>query len=414
MGKRVVITGLGCINGLGQNYHDVWNSLIEGKSGISHAESIDLSGLPVSLAGEVKNFSIDEDLLNEREAPRYDRYLHFALQAGKEAMINSGLLNDPTAYRPENMGSILGVGIGGFPMIEMTHKIFLEKGVRRISPFFIPGIIPNMASGLLSIKYNLKGINYSISSACASAAHAIGQSYDEIKSGRHDVMLTGGAEAAIGNLAYGGFIAMKALSKHNADPTKASRPFDINRDGFVMGEGAGILILEDYEKAKTRGANIIAEICGMGATSDAYHITAPQPEGLGAVSCMKKCLESSKLDPTAIGYINAHGTSTPLGDIAETRAIRETFGRHANNLFVSSTKSMTGHLLGAAGGVESVFCALALKNGILPPTINLDNQDPECDLDYVANQAKKYDFEYALNNSFGFGGTNASLILKKI
>ncbi len=410
MSNRVAITGMGIICGLGHNLKEVWPRIVEGKSGISKVEHRNIEKLAVQIAGEVKNFEIAEDLLEAKEAPRYDRFLHFALHSAKEALADSGVLD--AGYDAHRMGTILGVGMGGFPMIEDTSETFLGRGPRRISPFFIPGIIPNMAPGLISIKWGLKGVNYSVSSACASAAHSISASAFEIMAGRQDVMVTGGAEAVVTNLPMGGFINMKALSK-TEDPQKASRPFDTGRNGFVMGEGAGVLILENYDKAKARGAKIYAEVVGHGTSSDAHHITAPHPEGEGAYRCMKMCVESAGITPDKVGYVNAHGTSTPLGDLGETKAVKKTFGDHSKDMFVSSTKSMTGHLLGAAGGIETIFCAMALHEGILPPTINLDDQDPECDLDYVANEAKKVQVEYALNNSFGFGGTNSSLLLKR-
>jgi len=412
MVNRVAITGIGIICGVGQNKKEVWKNILEGKSGISNIEQFDTKDIPIKIAGEVKNFKLSEEVLAAKEHDRYDRFIHFAMHATMEAMQDAKLL-DTTHYKQERMGAIMGVGIGGFPEMERTHKIFLEKGARRVSPFFIPSMIPNMASGLASIRFNLKGLNYTVSSACASAAHAITAASYEIMFGRQDVMVAGGAESVLSSVPISGFASMKALSKRNEEPHRASRPFDIDRDGFVMGEGAGIIILENLEKAKARGATIYAEIVGHGATSDAHHITAPHPEGEGACRCMQMSLETAGITPDQVGYVNAHGTSTPLGDLGETNAIKKTFGAHAKNLFVSSTKSMTGHLLGASGGIETIFCALALHEGILPPTINLENQDPACDLDYVANKPKKIQVDYALNNSFGFGGTNSSLILKR-
>ncbi|MAF77955.1 MAG: beta-ketoacyl-[acyl-carrier-protein] synthase II [Halobacteriovoraceae bacterium] len=412
--RRVAITGMGITCGLGHNLNEVWNNVIEGKPGISHIEQIDTENLAVKIAGEVKNFQLSNDLLPEKEHARYDRFIHFALHCTDEALKHAGLSKeDWKGYEAEKVGCILGVGMGGFPIIEEQHNTFLERGPRRVSPFFIPAIIPNMASGLVSIQQGLKGINYTVASACASAAHAIGTAADEIMLGRQDVMITGGAESVISDMTITGFANMKALSKRNDDPAASSRPFDTGRDGFVMGEGAGVLILEDYDKAVARGATIYAEVVGHGSSSDAYHITAPHPEGLGASQCMKASLAMANIKPEEIGYINAHGTSTPLGDIGETGAIKKTFGDHAYNLHVSSTKSMTGHLLGAAGGIETIFCAMALHTQTLPPTINLEDQDPNCDLNYVPNQSISKKVDYALNNSFGFGGTNCSLILKK-
>lgn len=410
--NRVAVTGIGAICGLGNDINTIWANALEGKSGVSNIEHTpNIATLPVQFGGEVKNFTIAEHLLPAKEASRYDKFIHFAMHSTEEALKQAGLLNN-SAYSPERMGSIMGVGMGGFPIIEETYKTYMEKGSRRVSPFFIPGIIPNMAPGLATILYNLKGVNYSVSSACASAGHALSAAAFEIMLGRQDVMITGGTESVLADLTISGFANMKALSKRADAPQKASRPWDKDRDGFVLGEGAGIIILENLEKAKARGATILAEVVGHGSTSDAFHITAPQEEGEGASRCILQALEQAGIAPEAVGYINAHGTSTPLGDIAETKAIKRSFGAHAYKLNVSSTKSMTGHLLGAAGGLESIFCILALKNGVIPPTINLDNQDPECDLNYTANVAQKIQVEYALNNSFGFGGTNSSLIFK--
>ena len=412
--KRVAITGIGITCGLGHNLKEVWGNAIEGKPGVSLIETINTEKLPVKIAGEIKDFQLSEEILPLKEQPRFDRFIHLGLHCTDEAVKDAGFSRgDWGNYDPSKVGCILGVGMGGFPFIETGYKAYLEKGPRRISPFYIPSLIPNMASGLISINYNLKGINYTVASACASAAHAIGTSVMEIQSGRHDVVITGGTESVITETPIVGFANMKALSRRNDEPSKASRPFDTDRDGFVMGEGAGILILEDYEKAQARGAKIYAEVVGHGSSSDAYHITAPHPEGLGAMECMKNSISMAAINPEKIGYINAHGTSTPLGDVGETNAIKKTFGDHAYNLHVSSTKSMTGHLLGAAGGVETIFCAMALHTGNLPPTINLDNQDPKCDLNYVPNKAISAQVDYALNNSFGFGGTNCSLILKR-
>lgn len=412
--RRVAITGMGSICGLGLNLKEVWSGILEGRPGISKIENIDTSALGVHIAGEVKNFKLSEEILPEKEWSRYDTFIHYALAASHEALHHAGLMDGKNGgYDAHNIGAIMGVGMGGFPEIEKTAKTFFEKGARRISPFFIPGIIPNMATGLVTLQFGFKGLNYTISSACASAAHAISAAAYEIMMGRQDVMVTGGSESVVTSLPLSGFNNMKALSKRNDDPAKASRPFDVDRDGFVMGEGAGILILEDLEKAVARGATIYAEVVGHGATSDAYHITAPHPEGEGARRCMEMAIKTAGINPNAVGYVNAHGTSTPLGDIGETNAIKKTFGDHAYKMYVSSTKSMTGHLLGAAGGVESIFCAMALHEGVIPPTINLDNQDPECDLNYVPHKPVKANIEYALNNSFGFGGTNSSLVLKK-
>jgi 3-oxoacyl-[acyl-carrier-protein] synthase II len=412
--SRVAVTGMGAICSLDQTVNGIWDQLIEGKSGITsiRVSPIDTAPLPVKIAGEVKEFSISEDLLLPREASRYDRFILFALHSAQEALEDAGF-SKSFPYDPYRMGSILGVGMGGMPIFEKTHRNFLEKGYRKISPFFIPSIIPNMSTGIIGLKYGFCGVNFSLSSACASAGHSITQSCYEIMSNRQDLIVTGGTESVISNLPLGGFTNMKALSKKNDNPEKASRPFDKNRDGFVMGEGAGLLVLENLEKAKARGARIYAEIVGHGTTSDAYHITAPHPEGLGASKCMQMALTSAGLRPEMIDYINAHGTSTPLGDLAETKAIKKTFLKHSEKISISSTKSMTGHLLGAASGIESIFSVLALHHGIIPPTINLETPDPECDLDYTPNFSKKLDLKYAINNSFGFGGTNSSIIFKK-
>ena len=411
--NRVAITGMGMINGLGHNLKEVWANALEGKSGVSLIEQMDTELLTTKFAGEVKNFELSADILDAKEAAKYDRFIHFAMHSTHEALSDAGLLED-RPYDMHRMGCILGVGIGGFPEIEKTAKTMFDKGPRRVSPFFIPAIIPNMPSGVVTIRYNLGGLNYAIASACASAAHALTAASYEIMFGRQDMMVSGGAEAVVCSLTMAGFGNMKALSKRNDDPATASRPYDADRDGFVLGEGAGILILENYDKAVARGAKIYAEIVGHGATSDAHHITAPHPEGDGASRSMKMAIDDAGVDVSVVGYVNSHGTSTPLGDIGELRAIKKTFGDHAYKLNVSSTKSMTGHLLGAAGGIETIFCAMALHTGMIPPTINVQNLDPECDLDITANKAVKKDIKYALNNSFGFGGTNSSLLLKKV
>jgi len=415
--NRVAITGMGAVTGLGHTLKDNWSNALEGKSGVSLIEQANTEQMLTKIAGEVKNFHLAEHILEAKEAPRYDRFIHFAMHSAYEALNDAGLITNNeinATYEAHKMGSILGVGIGGFPEIERTAQLLVTKGPKRVSPFFIPAVIPNMTTGLISIRFGLRGLNYSISSACASAAHALTAACYEIMFGRQDIMVSGGAESVVCQLGMSGFINMKALSRRNDEPHRASRPFDTDRDGFVLGEGAGILVLENYDKAVARGAKIYAEIVGHGATSDAYHITAPHPEGDGAYNSMKMAVESAGVAFNEVGYVNAHGTSTPLGDIGETKAIKRTFGDHAKNLYVSSTKSMTGHLLGAAGGIETIFCAMALHEGIIPPTINLENQDPECDLNYVPNKPVKADIKYALNNSFGFGGTNSSLLLKKV
>jgi 3-oxoacyl-[acyl-carrier-protein] synthase II len=410
--NRVAVTGMGAICGLGNSLEEVWKNALAGKSGITTLERQVTEGWPVTFGGEVKNFKLDESLMSLKDQDRFDLFNQYALHSADEAIKQSGLLE--AKYAPGKIGTIFGTGLGGFPHIEANFRVFLEKGPRRVSPFFIPSVIPNMPEGLVSIHYGFQGINFAVASACASSAHAIGLAASEIMMGRQDAMITGGTEGVITGYTIAGFASMKALSKRNDEPHRASRPYDIARDGFVMGEGAGILVLENYDKAVARGARIIAEIMSFGASSDAYHITAPHPEGSGALLCMEQTMELSGVRKEEVGYVNAHGTSTPLGDVAETQAIKKVFGAHAYNLNVSSTKSMTGHLLGAAGGLESIFCIKALETGMLPPTINLENQDPLCDLDYVANQPKKKDIMYALNNSFGFGGTNSSTLFKKV
>ena len=410
--NRVAVTGMGAICGLGNTLDEVWKNALAGKSGVTTLERQSTEGWPVTFGGEVKNFKLDESLMPLKDQDRFDLFNQFALHSADEAIKQAGLLE--AGYGMDKIGIIFGTGLGGFPHIEMNHKIFLEKGARRVSPFFIPSVIPNMPEGLISIHYGFRGINFAVASACASSAHAIGLAATEIMMGRQDAMVTGGTEAVITGYTIAGFASMKAVSKRNDDPSRASRPYDVDRDGFVMGEGAGILVLENYDKAVARGAKIIAEVVSFGASSDAHHITAPHPEGLGALLCMNQTLELSGVNREEVGYVNAHGTSTPLGDIAETEAIKKVFGAHAYKMNVSSTKSMTGHLLGGAGGLESIFCIKALETGMLPPTINLDNQDPACDLDYVAIVAQKKDIQYALNNSFGFGGTNSSTLFKKV
>ncbi len=409
---RVAVTGMGAICGLGNNLDEVWKNALLGKSGISTLENQNTENWPVTFGGEVKNFKLDPNLMELKDQDRFDLFNQYGLHASDEAVKQARLTE--AGYAPEKIGIIFGTGLGGFPHIEANHKIFMEKGARRVSPFFIPSVIPNMPEGLISIHYGFKGINFAVASACASSAHAIGLAATEIMLGRQDAMLTGGTEAVITGFTIAGFASMKALSRRNDEPHRASRPYDVDRDGFVMGEGAGILVLENYEKAVARGATIIAEIVGFGASSDAHHITAPHPEGMGALLCMQQTMESSGVRLEDVGYINAHGTSTPLGDVAETQAIKKVFGKHSYDLAVSSTKSMTGHLLGAAGGLESIFCIKALETGMLPPTINLENIDPQCDLNYVPNRPQQKDIKYALNNSFGFGGTNSSTLFKKV
>lgn len=408
--RRVVVTGLGLITPLGVGVDSSWRAFLEGKSGIGRITRFDASDLPVHIAGEVKDF--DPSLyIEQKEIKKMDRFIHFALAASTMAIEDSGIkITDENAKR---IGVIIGSGIGGLPTIEHYHKVYLEKGYRRITPFFIPMLIINLASGQVSIKFGAKGPNSAVATACATGSHAIGDAFRIIQRGEADVMIAGGTESVITPLAIGGFAVMKALSTRNNEPERASRPFDVDRDGFVMGEGAGIVILESLENAKARGARVYAEVVGYGMTSDAYHITAPAPEGEGAATCMSLALKDAGVSPDVVDYINAHGTSTKYGDEIETAAIKKVFGEHAYRLSVSSTKSMTGHLLGAAGGVEAVVTVLSIYNDVIPPTINLDNPDPECDLDYVPHKARHRIINFALSNSFGFGGTNACLLFKK-
>ncbi|MCX8030533.1 MAG: beta-ketoacyl-ACP synthase II [Thermodesulfovibrionales bacterium] len=408
--RRVVITGMGIVCPIGIGLEESWKNAVEGKSGVCNITQFDASALPTRIAGEVKGFDPSK-YIEQKEIKKMDRFIQFAIAASDMAIKDSGL--EITEENTERVGVIIGAGMGGLPAIEHYHKIYLEKGYRRISPFFIPMLIINLASGNVSIRYKAKGPNSSVVTACATGNHAIGDAYEIIKRGDADAMFAGGAESCITHLGIAGFCAMKALSTKNDEPEKASKPFDLERDGFVMGEGAGILMLESLESAKKRNAKIYAEIIGYGMSSDAYHITSPAPKGEGAARCMKIALKKAGLEPEQIDYINAHGTSTKYGDELETDAIKTIFGEHAYKLCVSSTKSMIGHLLGAAGGVEAVFTVLSLYNDIVLPTINLHNPDPECDLDYVPNKSRHLKIEYAMSNSFGFGGTNACLIFKK-
>ena len=410
MKRRVVITGIGVITPLGTGVEKTWQGLLEGRSGIRRITHFDASSYPVQIAGEVPDFD-PRDYIEEKEIKKMDRFIHFALAASEMALKDSGLeINQSNA---ERVGVIIGSGIGGLPMIEHYTKILNERGYRRISPFFIPMSIINLASGRVSIRFGAKGPNSAVVTACSSGSHAIGDAFKIIQRGDADVMIAGGSEAVISPLGIAGFTVMKALSRRNDEPEKASRPFDLNRDGFVMAEGAGIVILEALEKALERGAKIYAEIVGYGMTGDAYHITSPSPDGEGAARCIKAALQDAGIQPQEVNYINAHGTSTKYNDELETMAIKDVFGEHAYKLAVSSTKSMTGHLLGAAGGVEAVISVLSIYNNVVPPTINLENPDPECDLDYVPNQKREMTVNYALSNSFGFGGTNACLLFKK-
>ncbi|MFL5345182.1 MAG: beta-ketoacyl-ACP synthase II [Hyalangium sp.] len=411
--RRVVVTGTGLITALGTGTEKSWQAMLAGKSGIDTITRFELAKLDTRVAGEVKDFQ-PEQFIDKREVRRMDLFAQYAVAASEMAMRESGLpigTDKPHGYQQERVGVIVGSGIGGISSLEEQHKKGLEKGFDRLSPFFIIQMIINMAPGLISIRYGAKGPNWSPVSACATSAHAIGEAWKSIRLGECDAVIAGGAEAAITPLGMGGFSVMKALSTRN-DPT-ASRPFDKDRDGFVMGEGAGIIILEELEHAKKRGANILAELVGYAANSDANHVTAPAPEGEGAARCMRLALASAQMNPDAVGYINAHGTSTPYNDANESKAIKAVFGDHARKVAVSSTKSMTGHMLGAAGGAEAVVSVLALLRGVLPPTINHTTPDPECDLDYVPNQPREVRVDAVMSNSFGFGGTNAVLLFRR-
>ncbi|WP_163782129.1 beta-ketoacyl-ACP synthase II [Myxococcus vastator] len=413
--RRVVVTGTGLVSALGTGTEKNWQALIAGTSGIAQVTRFDVGKIDTRIAGEVKDFE-PEKFIEKREVRRMDLYAQFSLAAAQMAVEESGLPvgpDKPHGYIPEKVGVIVGSGIGGISSLEEQHRKGLEKGFDRLSPFFIIQMIINMAPGLISMRYNCKGPNWAPVSACATSAHAIGEAWKSIRLGETDAVIAGGAEAAITPLGLGGFSVMKALSTRNDDPAGASRPFDKERDGFVMGEGAGILVLEEMEAAKKRGANILAEVVGYGANSDAYHVTQPAPEGEGAARCMLLALQSAGMNPEDVGYINAHGTSTPFNDANETKAIKAVFGDHARKVAVSSTKSMTGHMLGAAGGFEAVVSALALTRNLLPPTINQTSPDPDCDLDYVPNQAREARVDAVMSNSFGFGGTNAVLVFKR-
>ena len=407
MARRVVVTGLGMVTPLGTGVAKNWEAVCSGKSGIGTISRFDASGFASQIAGEVTDFN-PEDFIAKQQIRRFDVFIHYAVASARMAFEDSGIVIDQK--NANRVGCVTGSGLGGLAMLEHYHSVLIEKGPKRISPFFIPGIIANMAPGQIAIEFGAKGPNISIETACAASAHAVGEAFRYIREGISDVMFTGGAEAVVTPLAVGGFCSMRALSTRNEAPEKASRPFDLDRDGFIIGEGAGILILEELEHALERGASIYGEVVGYGLSGDAYHISAPEPEGAGAISCMKRALEYAGMKPEAIDYINAHGTSTQLNDAAENKAIKAVFKAHAYNLSISSTKSMTGHLLGGAGGTESVFSMLTIKNGIIPPTINYETPDPECDLDYVPNVARKAEVRTVMSNSFGFGGTNASLI----
>jgi 3-oxoacyl-[acyl-carrier-protein] synthase II len=408
--RRVVITGLGIISPLGIGVEENWEAISHGRSGIARITKFDTTDFPSKIAGEVKNFN-PEDYIDKKEIKKMDTFLHYALAAGKMAMKQSALeINDEIA---ERVGVLVGSGLGGLETIEKYHSILLEHGPKKISPFFIPMLIVNLAPGHISMHFGCKGPNTSIVTACATGNHSIGEAYKKIQRGDADAMIAGGVESTITPLAVGGFCAMKALSTRNDQPERASRPFEKDRDGFVIAEGAGILVMEELGMAKNRGAEILAEIVGFGCNADAHHITAPSPGGEGAARCMNLALKDAELNPEDVDYINAHGTSTYMNDLSESQAMTTVFKNHTNKLCVSSTKSMTGHLLGAAGGVEAVFSLLSIKHGIIPPTINYETPDPECNLDYVPNVAREKNIKTIMSNSFGFGGTNATLIFKK-
>ncbi len=409
--RRVVITGLGCISPVGNNVADMWNAVTSGKSGIGPITRFDASAFSTTFAGEVKNFRL-EDYIPGKESRHMDTFIHYGMAAGIQAIEDSGLV--VTEENADRIGVNIGSGIGGLPMIERTHAELEKRGPRRISPFFVPSSIINMISGFLSIRYGFKGPNLSIVTACSTGLHSIGFAARIIAYGDADIMVAGGAESTVSPLGIGGFASARALSSRNDDPATASRPWDRDRDGFVLGEGAGVLVLEEYEHAKARGAKIYAEIVGFGMSADAHHMTAPLEDGSGASRCMNAAINDAQINPDQVNYINAHGTSTPLGDKAETVAVKRSLGEHARKIVMSSSKSMVGHLLGGAGGLESVITALAVYNQVAPPTINIFNQDPECDLDYCANTARDMRIDYALKNSFGFGGTNGSLIFGRI
>ncbi len=408
--KRVVVTGVGMITPVGLDTETSWEGLISGKSGIGPITQFDDKTVPTQIAGEIPGFQ-PEKYIELKEIKKMDRFIQLGIAASQMAMDMSGLKITPE--NAERIGVMVSAGMGGLPSIEKYHKVYLERGFRKITPFFIPMLIINESAGMISIRYGAKGPNICVVTACATGTHSIGDAFKWIQRGDADAMIAGGSESCICVLGVGGFNAMKALSTRNAEPQRASRPFDTERDGFIMGEGSGVVILEEMEFALKRGARIYAEIIGYGASGDAYHITAPAPNGEGAARCMKMAIKDARIDPAEMGYINAHGTSTKFGDELETTAIKTVFGDRAYKIPVSSTKSMTGHLLGAAGGVEAVISVLAMDRGVLPPTINLEHPDPECDLDYVPNVARKASVEVVMSNSFGFGGTNACLVFRK-
>jgi 3-oxoacyl-[acyl-carrier-protein] synthase II len=412
--RRVVVTGLGCISPVGNTVESAWAQLLAGQSGIGLITKFDATAFACKIAGEVKNFDL-ESYISAKEARTMDTFIHYGVAAAHQAVVDAGLptgdaLDEELATR---IGVIIGSGIGGLPLIEDTHAELTARGPRRISPFFVPASIINMISGHVSMRFGFKGPNLAVVTACTTGLHCIGEAARKIEYGDADVIVAGGSEGTVSPLGVGGFAAMRALSTRNDDPTTASRPWDKDRDGFVLGEGAGVMVLEEYEHAKARGAKIYAEIGGYGMSGDAYHMTAPLEDGDGARRCMLAAMKNAGVNANEVNWLSAHGTSTPLGDLAETTAIKRAFGDHAKNIVVNSTKSMTGHLLGGAGGLESVFTVLAVHNQISPPTINIFNQDPACDLDYCANTARDMKIDVALKNSFGFGGTNGTLVFKR-
>ncbi|MCH7881975.1 MAG: beta-ketoacyl-ACP synthase II [Proteobacteria bacterium] len=409
--RRVVITGLGLLTPVGNTVEESWKNIVAGKSGIALITAFDASSFSVRISGSVKDFDVSQ-YIPHKDQKKMDMFIHYGVAAGIQALDDSGI--EVTDENADRIGVAIGSGIGGLPTIEKNRDAFIAGGPRKISPFFVPSSIVNMVSGNLSIMRGLKGPNISIVSACTTGAHNIGDAARMISYGDADVMVAGGSEMATSALGVGGFAAARALSTRNDDPEAASRPWDRDRDGFVLGDGAGVVVLEEYELAKKRGANIYCELAGYGMSGDAYHMTSPPPGGEGAARCMTNALNDANLNPEDVGYINAHGTSTPAGDLAETMAVKLAMGDHAKKVLVSSTKSMTGHLLGAAGGIEAIFSILALRDQVVPPTINLDNQDPECDLDYVANTAREIKLNVSMSNSFGFGGTNGTCIFKTI
>ncbi|WEF33840.1 beta-ketoacyl-ACP synthase II [Pseudoduganella chitinolytica] len=409
--RRVVVTGLGCVAPVGNTIAEAWSAITEGKSGIADITKFDASAFSTRFAGEVKNFNV-EQYIDAKAARHMDTFIHYGMAAGIQAIEDSGLV--VTEENADRIGVIIGSGIGGLPMIEEQKEDYDKRGPRRISPFFVPASIINMISGNLSIKYNMRGPNLAIVTACTTGLHSIGAAARLIEYGDADAMVAGGSEATVSPLGLGGFATARALSTRNDDPATASRPWDKDRDGFVLGEGAGVMVLEEYEHAKARGAKIYAELHGFGMSGDAYHMTSPLEDGSGGSKATIAALKSAGINPDQVQYVNAHGTSTPPGDVAEVLGIKRTFGEHAKNLVISSTKSMTGHLLGGAGGLEAVFTVLAIHHQVAPPTINLFNQDPACDLDFCANVARPMHIQYAVKNSFGFGGTNGSLVFGKV